>query len=120
MLHSSCGGEYPPTPRRQYGAVRCSAGRAPRWGAGRDLRSVHIDRRRSLVDVSLWLWLAVLGVIVGMLAVDLFAHRRAPVIGVRGAAAWSAGGVALRGGFRARGGGGPRAGVGPPYLPRLR
>src|SRR3712207_2596425 len=95
MLHSSCGGEYPPTPRRQYGAVRCSAGRAPRWGAGRDLRLVHIDRRRSLVDVSVWLWLAVLGVIVGMLAVDLFAHRRAHVIGVREAAAWSAVWVAL-------------------------
>ncbi|SFF63484.1 TerC family protein [Blastococcus tunisiensis] len=42
------------------------------------------------MDVSLWLWLAVLGLIVGMLAVDLFAHRRAHVIGVREAAAWSA------------------------------
>jgi tellurite resistance protein TerC len=47
------------------------------------------------VDVSSWLWLAVLGVIVGMLAVDLFAHRRAHVIGVREAAAWSAVWVAL-------------------------
>jgi TerC family integral membrane protein len=42
------------------------------------------------VDVSLSLWLAVLGLIVGMLAVDLFAHRRAHVIGVREAAGWSA------------------------------
>jgi tellurite resistance protein TerC len=42
------------------------------------------------VDVPFWLWLAVLGVIVGMLAIDLFAHRRAHVIGVREAAAWSA------------------------------
>ncbi len=42
------------------------------------------------MDVSLWLWLAVLGLIAGMLAVDLFAHRRAHVIGVREAAAWSA------------------------------
>jgi TerC family integral membrane protein len=42
------------------------------------------------VDVSLSLWLVVLGLIVGMLAVDLFAHRRAHVIGVREAAGWSA------------------------------
>ncbi len=42
------------------------------------------------MDVSLWLWLAVLGLILGMLAVDLFAHRRAHVIAVREAAAWSA------------------------------
>jgi tellurite resistance protein TerC len=41
------------------------------------------------VDVPFWIWLAVLGVIVGMLAIDLFAHRRAHVIGVREAAAWS-------------------------------
>ena len=41
------------------------------------------------MDVSLWLWLAVLGLICGMLAVDLFAHRRAHVIGVGEAAAWS-------------------------------
>src|SRR3712207_9543909 len=105
MLHSSCGGEYPPTPRRQYGAVRCSAGRAPRWGAGRDLRLVHIDRRRSLVDVSLWSWLAVLGVIVGMLAVDLFAHRRAGPTCVWGGAGGVGGGGGLRGGLWASGGG---------------
>lgn len=42
------------------------------------------------MDVSLWLWIAVLGLILGMLAIDLFAHRRAHVIGVREAAAWSA------------------------------
>lgn len=42
------------------------------------------------MDVSLWLWLAVLGLILGMLAIDLFAHRRAHVIGVREAAVWSA------------------------------
>ncbi|MGY1792378.1 TerC family protein [Geodermatophilus sp. SYSU D00525] len=41
------------------------------------------------MDVPSWVWLAVLGVIVGMLAVDLFAHRRAHVIGVREAAVWS-------------------------------
>ena len=40
------------------------------------------------MDVPLWLWLAVLGGIVAMLAVDLFAHRKANVIGVREAAVW--------------------------------
>jgi tellurite resistance protein TerC len=47
------------------------------------------------VDVPFSLWLAVLGLIVGVLAVDLFAHRRAHVISVREAAAWSAVWVAL-------------------------
>ncbi len=47
------------------------------------------------MDASLWLWLAVLGGIVAMLAVDLIAHRRAHVIGVREAAAWSAVWVAI-------------------------
>lgn len=47
------------------------------------------------MDVSLWLWFAVLGLILGMLAIDLFAHRRAHVIGVREAAAWSAVWVAI-------------------------
>ncbi|MGS0687460.1 TerC family protein [Nakamurella sp. GG22] len=42
------------------------------------------------MDVATWVWFAVIGVIVAMLAVDLFAHRRAHVIGVREAAAWSA------------------------------
>jgi tellurite resistance protein TerC len=43
----------------------------------------------------------VLGLIVGMLAVDLFAHRRAHVIGVREAAAWSAVWVVIGVGFGA-------------------
>ena len=51
------------------------------------------------MDVPLWLWLAVLGGIVTMLAVDLFAHRRAHVIGVREAAAWTAVWVAIGVGF---------------------
>ncbi|GAB2608243.1 TerC family protein [Kocuria arenosa] len=41
------------------------------------------------MDVPFWIWAAVLGFIVVMLAVDLFAHRRAHVIGVREAAVWS-------------------------------
>ncbi|MHA7293420.1 TerC family protein [Arthrobacter sp. HLT1-21] len=41
------------------------------------------------MNVPFWIWAAVLGFIVVMLAVDLFAHRRAHVIGVREAAAWS-------------------------------
>jgi tellurite resistance protein TerC len=51
------------------------------------------------MDVALWGWLAVLGAILVMLAVDLFAHRRAHVIGVREAAAWSAVWVACGVGF---------------------
>ena len=42
------------------------------------------------MDVPLWGWLAVLGAILVMLAVDLFAHRDAHVIGVREAAGWTA------------------------------
>jgi TerC family integral membrane protein len=42
------------------------------------------------MSVPLWVWLAVLGAILAMLAVDLLAHRRAHVIGVREAAGWSA------------------------------
>ena len=53
------------------------------------------------MDVPFWLWLAVLGLILGMLAVDLFAHRRAHVIGVREAAAWSAVWVVIGVGFGA-------------------
>ena len=45
--------------------------------------------RRFVMDVPFWLWAAVIGVIVVMLAVDLFAHRNAHVIRVREAAAWS-------------------------------
>jgi tellurite resistance protein TerC len=53
------------------------------------------------MNVPLWAWLAVLGIIVLMLAVDLFAHRRAHVIGVREAALWSAVWVAFGTGFGA-------------------
>nr|WP_261382501.1 TerC family protein [Arthrobacter sp. UKPF54-2] len=49
----------------------------------------------------MWAWLAVLGVIVLMLVVDLFAHRKAHVIGVREAALWSAVWVAFGVGFGA-------------------
>lgn len=41
------------------------------------------------MDVPLWVWFAVLAVILVMLAIDLIAHRHAHVIGVREAAAWS-------------------------------
>ena len=40
--------------------------------------------------VPWWAWLAVAAVILALLAVDLFAHRKAHVIGVREAAVWSA------------------------------
>lgn len=49
----------------------------------------------------MWLWATVLGLILLMLAVDLFAHRRAHVIGVKEAAAWSAVWVAIGVGFGA-------------------
>lgn len=42
------------------------------------------------MDVPLWLWLAVIGFILVMLAIDLFAHRNAKVIEVKEAAIWSA------------------------------
>ncbi|MBG6215244.1 MAG: TerC family protein [Cryobacterium sp.] len=41
------------------------------------------------MNVPLWAWLTVVGVILVMLAVDLIAHRTAHVIGVREAAGWS-------------------------------
>lgn len=41
------------------------------------------------MDIPLWVWLAVLAAILVMLAADLVAHRKAHVIGVREAAAWS-------------------------------
>ena len=41
------------------------------------------------MDVPFWVWAAVVGGILVMLAVDLFAHRRAHAIGVREAAAWT-------------------------------
>ena len=53
------------------------------------------------MNVPIWAWLAVLAVIVLMLAVDLFAHRRAHVIGVREAALWSGLWVAFGVGFGA-------------------
>ncbi|MDD7968418.1 TerC family protein [Actinomycetospora lemnae] len=51
------------------------------------------------MDVTFGIWLAVIAGIVAMLAVDLVAHRRAHVIGVREAAAWSALWVAIGVGF---------------------
>ena len=53
------------------------------------------------MNVPLWAWIAVLVVILGMLAVDLFAHRRAHVVSVREAAVWSAVWVTLGLGFGA-------------------
>ncbi|MDA8437143.1 MAG: TerC family protein [Actinomycetales bacterium] len=47
------------------------------------------------MSVPLWGWVAVLGVILVMLAVDLVAHRTAHVVSVREAAAWSAAWVSL-------------------------
>lgn len=47
------------------------------------------------MDVPLWAWGAVLGAIVAMLAIDLFAHRNAHVVSVREAAIWSAVWVSL-------------------------
>ena len=47
------------------------------------------------MDVPLMAWLAVLGVILAMLALDLFMHRDAHVISVREAAVWSGVWVAL-------------------------
>ncbi len=47
------------------------------------------------MSVPFWAWIAVLGLILVMLAIDLFAHRRAHVVGVREAAIWSAIWVAL-------------------------
>jgi tellurite resistance protein TerC len=41
------------------------------------------------LDVPLWLWFAVLGLILVMLAIDLFAHRHAKVIELKEAAGWS-------------------------------
>ena len=53
------------------------------------------------MTVPLWVWLAVIGFILVMLALDLFAHRKAHVIGVREAALWSAVWVAFGVGFGA-------------------
>ena len=35
------------------------------------------------MDVPVWLWAVVLGLILAMLALDLLAHRHAHVVGVR-------------------------------------
>ena len=58
-------------------------------------------RKALHMNVPLWAWFAVLGLILLMLAIDLFAHRDAHVIGVREAASWSAFWVALGVGFGA-------------------
>jgi tellurite resistance protein TerC len=47
------------------------------------------------MDVPVWLWAGVLGLILAMLALDLLAHRHAHVVGVREAAAWTAVWVSL-------------------------
>jgi len=47
------------------------------------------------MDVPFWLWAAVLGLILAMLALDLLAHRHAHVVGVREAAVWTAVWVSL-------------------------
>jgi tellurite resistance protein TerC len=39
--------------------------------------------------VELWVWLALLGIVLAMLAVDLFMHRDAHIISVKEAATWS-------------------------------
>ncbi|HEX5996350.1 MAG TPA: TerC/Alx family metal homeostasis membrane protein, partial [Jiangellales bacterium] len=53
------------------------------------------------MDVPLWAWAAVLAVILVMLTVDLLAHRKAHVVSVKEAAAWSAVWVSLGLGFGA-------------------
>ncbi|MEO8519575.1 MAG: TerC family protein [Dermatophilaceae bacterium] len=47
------------------------------------------------MDVPVWLWAGVLGLILAMLALDLLAHRHAHVVGVREAAVWTAVWVSL-------------------------
>ncbi|MDO8119806.1 tellurium resistance protein TerC, partial [Isoptericola sp. b490] len=53
------------------------------------------------METPVGVWLAVIGVILAMLTIDLVAHRRAHVIGVREAAAWSVAWVAAGVGFGA-------------------
>lgn len=53
------------------------------------------------MDVPLWAWAAVLGLILAMLAIDLFAHRREHVVSLREAALWSVLWVGLGLGFGA-------------------
>jgi len=42
------------------------------------------------LDVALWVWVALIAGILAMLALDLFMHRDAHIIGVKEAAVWSA------------------------------
>lgn len=51
------------------------------------------------MNVELWMWLSVVGLILVMLLVDLFAHRKAHEIAVKEAAIWSAFWVATGIGF---------------------
>ena len=51
------------------------------------------------MDVPFWVWAAVIGGILVMLAIDLLAHRRAHVIAVKEAAAWTGVWVGLGIGF---------------------
>lgn len=51
------------------------------------------------MDIPIWLWLLVFGLILGMLAIDLFAHRHATVISLKEAAIWSSIWVSLGLGF---------------------
>ena len=51
------------------------------------------------MNVELWMWLSVLGLILVMLLIDLFAHRQAHEIAVKEAAIWSAFWVATGVGF---------------------
>ena len=44
----------------------------------------------TAIDVPLWLWASVIGLILAMLAVDLFAHRGERVVPLREAGGWSA------------------------------
>src|SRR5262245_43912751 len=60
------------------------------WG---DLRSFW--DRGWIVAVGWWVWAAVVGVILVVLAIDLLAHRGERAVGVREAAVWSGVWVAL-------------------------
>jgi len=51
------------------------------------------------MNVELWMWLSVVGLILVMLLIDLFAHRKAHEIAVKEAAIWSAFWVATGIGF---------------------
>ncbi len=68
-------------------ALTTGSGERPLQGVGRDLRSCRSEG--CVVEVPFWVRVAVLAFVVVVLAIDLFAHRHAHVIGVREAAAWS-------------------------------